>query len=333
MADDYYCHPGDLELIPDGIQLLRVGPNGTPFPDSVDYTVIPKSVSSLVLDHCGFDQSTDRLPDHLERLVIIGAKNSDYPLIIPEGDGSFRTLKIEYCKFTTLVGVPSTIKNFVLDACNDLVSICQLPPRMEKVMISSCRNLPSLDFLPREFVAELLIEDLNPVSLEGMTQVVGSLELKYLDLNELSELPKVKDLLSIEYCELERSFEILHRETKKVHLYQMDAEVSGLPQELESLTIISGLQKSLEGLPQGLNDLTLIEMEDLESYQGIPMGLKHLVIDQVPKPTDLPRLFWLITAAIDYAVTYDGFEYENGIEYMKDNARWLSQKKKGAVHS
>ena len=126
--------------------------------------------------------------------------------------------------------------------------------------IDNCRSVPS-------FVTNLtLYRCKNLTSLEGLPKGLKSLEIEECDnLITLKGLPEVFESLEIYRCKNVTSLE-------------------GLPDGLEELKLwVCDDLTSLEGLPGGLKSLNISECEQLESLEGLPAGLQSFEMDQGSK--------------------------------------------------
>ncbi|KAJ8634758.1 hypothetical protein MRB53_009025 [Persea americana] len=185
---------------------------------------------------------------------------------LPHLPPSLKILEIAKCRALTALPMYPPIQELVLGQCDEMV------------LNSLSHHTSSLSSLTIFHFPQL--KSLSPELLQPMTRLT---KLKILDCDELTSLPQLQHLSSLEYLEISSclTFNTLHDE--------------GLPTTLKTLRIVSCL--NLMNLPKGLRDLNFLEVLEIWDCpqlgslpeDGLPASLVLLWIRRCPLLEDRCR--------------------------------------------
>ena len=325
------CLRAATDFIAEGTISVHI--NGTQAAD----LVLPRFVTSLSI-FGNLTPLVDWLPDWIQSLTVTSDCIGRSLTLPPK----LEKLRLAYCDYEFIESVPASLRVLEVVRCENLVSFPLLPPIMDKVRISSCLKLETLDCLSISRVDHLSLQGLDLIdSLASLPASVGTLVIEdWHELKSFTGIGEVTDRLQIYGSYSGEGLNSLPTGVRTLYLedydlrdeqipatvkhlelasYRNSVILSSLPAGLESLSLRGGYYEDLVGLPEDLYRLELWELDSLDSFAGIPPFLTHLVIKEVDGPEDFPRLAYLDSVEIDRVVTVDGTEYTDGESYLTDS--------------
>ena len=343
----YKCDIYNFRSIPKGIKHLTLVRRYHQPRVKIDLRKIPKSVKSLNISGCGDSWTESEFPEWVTTLTLKNFRGRQLPKLPPK----LRWLSVRKSGIVELTGIPPTLRHLGLRDCYVLGHISELPEVMDYVRISNCSLLFSEIKLPRLRLGHLDITyqhyrrwvrvypaEMGVCVLRDYTDDIPRSNWSASCTQGDSTQPlRITDYLSIRGAQSPRtkyayrgsdfidsmSFENLRFRNVKVWtlppgLKSLQASecclIADCPDTLQSLTVENACLPHLPRMNDNLESLTLRNLPKLLSYTGIPDNLKHIEINDVPLPTDFPRLHHLCQVAIDRVVSTT--TYMSGAQYL-----------------
>ena len=280
---------------------------------------LPDDITDLAL--CNLDKSVNSLPALPRDLVALAVSNVNIEHLPAELPERLATLDIRGCKRLSALpdSLPTSLETLVVRECDALPAITTLPDSLQRLAVSSCRNLAELSFPTASNMQAVDVQScanlrnvvgplpgtLREFKMEycpgqaHMPNMPAGMKVVYLGavraMETLPSLPENLESLDVRFCAQAKLPNALPSGLRKLTLCYADAQLEALPfalpNNLEYLAVQS--YKSLARLPElpdTLRQLNVSHMESLETLPPLPAGLRQLSLGWCSKLAGLAEL-------------------------------------------